>query len=281
MADSSRPVIKYGVKHLRFKEEKVSGYRLCQNKKAENPYFIENVSTNIFSIEELCYYMYHNPALLDATFVNQNLTDWVGTELGLVRLASAMNRALTENESLSGFVLPAFREISYLTYEEIKEYTALLEKLAHASVPVRIKMKGDALVRCGKHFGAIDAYRLAIEEARTSVKDTVFLSSLWHNKGTAEMKMMLYGEGLASFEKALLLDDTKENRMTYLTALLITRPSGKAEEEISRRSFDPGLVSEAEEKIRLIRQSDEGEVPDHPDEYLAGLTQQYHNATGT
>lgn len=34
----------------------MSGYILCQLKRAEIPYYIENISTNIYSIEELCYY---------------------------------------------------------------------------------------------------------------------------------------------------------------------------------------------------------------------------------
>ena len=34
----------------------MSGYILCQVKKAEKPFYIENISTNIYSIEELCYY---------------------------------------------------------------------------------------------------------------------------------------------------------------------------------------------------------------------------------
>lgn len=33
----------------------MSGYILCQVKRAKNPYYISNISTNIYSIEELCY----------------------------------------------------------------------------------------------------------------------------------------------------------------------------------------------------------------------------------
>ena len=43
----------------------MSGYILCQVKRAKNPYYISNISTNIYSIEELCYYLYHNIYLLD------------------------------------------------------------------------------------------------------------------------------------------------------------------------------------------------------------------------
>ena len=38
----------------------MSGYILCQVKRAKLPYYIENISTNIYSIEELCFYFYHN-----------------------------------------------------------------------------------------------------------------------------------------------------------------------------------------------------------------------------
>jgi hypothetical protein len=51
----------------------MSGYILCQTKKAQRPYFIENISMNIYSIEELCYYLYHNLYLADHTVFNEEL----------------------------------------------------------------------------------------------------------------------------------------------------------------------------------------------------------------
>lgn len=51
----------------------MSGYILCQVKRAKNPYYISNISTNIYSIEELCYYLYHNIYLLDETIINEQL----------------------------------------------------------------------------------------------------------------------------------------------------------------------------------------------------------------
>ena len=49
----------------------MSGYILCQVKRAKNPYYISNISTNIYSIEELCYYLYHNIYLLDETIIKR------------------------------------------------------------------------------------------------------------------------------------------------------------------------------------------------------------------
>ena len=34
----------------------MSGYILCQTKKADKPFFVESINTNIYSLEELCYF---------------------------------------------------------------------------------------------------------------------------------------------------------------------------------------------------------------------------------
>lgn len=59
----------------------MSGYILCQTKKAQRPYFIENISMNIYSIEELCYYLYHNLYLADHTVLMKNYA--TGSEMSL------------------------------------------------------------------------------------------------------------------------------------------------------------------------------------------------------
>ena len=50
----------------------MSGYILCQVKKAEKPFYIENISTNIYSIEELCYYLYNNLYLVDSSLISSS-----------------------------------------------------------------------------------------------------------------------------------------------------------------------------------------------------------------
>ena len=61
----------------------MSGYILCQTKTADSPYFIENISTNIYTLEELCYYLFHNLYLIDDTVMNERLCLWLQDELNL------------------------------------------------------------------------------------------------------------------------------------------------------------------------------------------------------
>ena len=98
----------------------MSGYILCQTKKAEHPYFVESISTNIYTIEELCYYLYHNLYLVDQTIINEDLCKWLAEELELTQLASKLRQVMEREAGAEEILYPVFKEINYLTYEELK-----------------------------------------------------------------------------------------------------------------------------------------------------------------
>ena len=75
----------------------MSGYVLCQIKKAKNPYYIESISTNIYSIEELCYYLQQNIYLIDNTIINEKLCDWIRDALGLDKLYRKLYKQLDKD----------------------------------------------------------------------------------------------------------------------------------------------------------------------------------------
>ena len=110
----------------------MSGYILCQTKKAQRPYFIENISMNIYSIEELCYYLYHNLYLADHTVFNEELCNWLRDELELVHLAAKLKGdALTEN----GMYVNAIR-----VYQKLLEREDLSEQRKGFAASVRYNL---------------------------------------------------------------------------------------------------------------------------------------------
>ena len=124
----------------------MSGYILCQTKKAGKPYFVENISTNIYSLEELCYYLYHNLYLVDSSVMNEGLCIWISEELDLPRLAAKLRPHLGKFASIEDVLYPIFKEINYLTYDELKALNVKLAKLDQEAPLLRQKQKGDALV---------------------------------------------------------------------------------------------------------------------------------------
>ena len=142
----------------------MSGYILCQTKKAAHPYFVESISTNIYTIEELCYYLYHNLYLVDQTIINEDLCKWLEEELELTQLASKLRQAREREAGAEEILYPVFKEINYLTYEELKALNGRLTELNKESTAIRKKRKGDALVENGMYVNAIRVYQKLLDQ---------------------------------------------------------------------------------------------------------------------
>ena len=61
---------------------------------------------------------------------------------------------------------PVFKEINYLTYEELKALNGRLTELNKESTAIRKKRKGDALVENGMYVNAIRVYQKLLEPFR-------------------------------------------------------------------------------------------------------------------
>ena len=143
----------------------MSGYILCQVKRAKLPYYIVNISTNIYSIEELCFYFYHNIYLLDSTILNEELCFWIRDQLGLKKLADNLYKHLDDDDMKVGdFILPVFKEINYLSLEEFRKLNQQIQQLAKEPEVLRQKRKGDYLMEHGKYVNAIKVYQKALRQ---------------------------------------------------------------------------------------------------------------------
>ncbi|MBQ3407458.1 MAG: hypothetical protein IJH11_09460 [Lachnospiraceae bacterium] len=262
----------------------MAGYRLCGAKYAQTPYYIENISTSIYSIEELCYYFYNNIPLLDSTIIGTELTKWIASELNLPKLAENMNIALERRKSISGFVTPVFRECGYLSSSQLDGYTARLSDYLQLPGPLRLKDKGDALTRTGKYSAAEAAYRQVIEDGKTAAFRPEFLSAVYHNLGVVLMRMLLFEEGLRAFEEAWKLRQSQKHVLAYVRAIAITKPEEKALMELRLKGLSEeearSVYAEAETTINFARSAANPVIPDDIDTYVRHLMEDYHNSVG-
>ena len=79
---------------------------LCQVRRAEHPYLIESIGLNVYSVEELLYFMERNIPLLDGTILNEDLVRWLKDELHMRRLSVNLSMVLQRNFSVRDFVMP-------------------------------------------------------------------------------------------------------------------------------------------------------------------------------
>lgn len=134
-------------------------YDLCLLPQAKKPYYIENIRMNIYSLEELCFYLYNNACLIDESLLNERLLDWLRDELGLTRLYRQLYDQLEKKDGIGFLVLPIFREAGYLTTSAMREYQEQLQKLEVQSADMKQKLRGDYLVKERMYGRAVSEYR--------------------------------------------------------------------------------------------------------------------------
>ena len=195
----------------------MSGYILCQTKKARSPYFIQNISTNIYTLEELCYYLYHNIYLVDQTIINEALCSWIAQELELPRLAAKLRPKLGKFASAEDILYPVSRRSIILHMKSLAATRCKAFQDGCKTPVVREKKKGDALVENGMLVSAIHVYEKLLKKEGLEQGQAGLTAQIYHNLGCA-CSYLFNEKAVECFWHAHQLDETEQSLITYLLA---------------------------------------------------------------
>ncbi|WP_330654404.1 hypothetical protein [Blautia sp. MSJ-19] len=260
----------------------MSGYILCQTKRAELPYFIENISMNIYSIEELCYYLYHNLYLVDTSVINEDLCVWIQMELELPALASKLHAKLGGAVCTEEILYPIFKEINYLTYEELKSLNVRLQKLNAEPEAIRDKQKADALMENDMYVHAIQVYRELLEKGNLEEFREGLTECVYHNLGCAYSYLFQMEKALDCFRRAYEGSRSRVSLEAYLIVFGLTRTPGEYEKMAKSLGAEKEVLQNIRDRLKAFSQIPEIPIDEkNMDAVLNRLTREYHRSTGS
>ena len=263
-------------------------YVLCHVKRAEKPFYLSEIRTNIFSIEELCYFLVNNLYLVDGEVFNEELCDWLEQELTLSRLSRTLRSRIGKFAELQELVYPVIKEINYLTYEEMKKLNAAVQAYNAESPSVRMRKKGDMLFKHGILVSAIHVYQdviARIEKAKPGKdlpeSDFSLIPVLYHNLGCAFARLFQMEKAADCFYEVYRWTGSGEDLKTYMLAYR----SIKTPLEYQNRLAELGTEKEVKDAIRdsleEFRRKPEPQVYARDfDEILEKMIAEYHRSTG-
>ena len=263
----------------------MSGYHLCQVKKARQPYFIESISTNIFTIEELCFYLQKNIYLLDQTIINERLLDWIRDELGLVRLYRKLYEQLEKGEGIGNFILPIFKEIGYLSHDEFRELQEKIREIEIQPDDLRRKLKADYLVNYRMYNNAIQEYSKLLKERNPGQMGVQFYAAVLSNMASAYAKLFLFEEAADCLWKSYETVRSNETYRRYLAVLSIYLPREEYEKRLKELKVPKAQREKVEAWVKENRElPEEGALTDEKrwesvKEFLGEKRVEYHKST--
>ena len=172
---------------------------LCKKRAAKKPYHIEALSLRIYSLEELCYYIYKNADLIGSELLSKDLTRWMARDLRAKELAVDLEEMIDANAPLHLFCNRLLSSCSYLTSREIREAVSVIEAYENKSPTERKKIKADKLMKKKRFVDAIYAYE---DLLKIDALPGQFRGDVCHNLGCAYAKLLFFREAARFFEDA-------------------------------------------------------------------------------
>ena len=135
----------------------------CGEKGTEKPYHIEDLNLRIFSIEELCYYIYSNVSLCDQELIKPELAGWIENQCKLPDLAESIRVILKKDPRAERVAAQIFAYTDYLTKQEREAVCERIRKYSQWGLDERKKMRGDYFYLDGKFQDAVKVYGEMLE----------------------------------------------------------------------------------------------------------------------
>ncbi len=180
----------------------MSGLIFCSYKRASKPYYLESAKQNIYSIEELCYFLQDNIYLLDENIMTSAFCDWLETEVEAVELAEKLRRLMEDQKSFRVFCMQIITDSGYFSKNEMQFLGMKLQKMDHQTNYENRKIKADQLMEKKRYLAAIEEYRSLLLHATDSPSDTRVSGDIWHNMGTAYAHMFCFERAVSCYEQA-------------------------------------------------------------------------------
>ena len=245
---------------------------LCQEPVTSFPYYIEGVSVNIYSMEELCYYISNNIYLLEKSFMCEELCAWVEKELHNPSLAERLRALLREDGRLSEFVLAILKAGGYCTKNEIADICTVIAQMEEKSDFECSKIRADRLMDKEKYLSSIYEYKRLLDSKEAAEEPREILGNIWHNLGTAYARLFLFEEAISCYETAYRMNQQEESYREMLYAYRCLHDEQGFIRAAREHGMDESAMQALRDELTAAGQCEEIRRFEEPLEELAQLS---------
>ncbi len=223
----------------------------CIGEIAKTPYYVLGLGMNIYSIEELCFYLCENSYILDRDIMDVKLCQWIEREIGLRSLGKHLFEMLNEEKNLNEFVTTILRHTRYCEEDELARIEKILLDNASLGFAQKRKARGDSLLAANKLSLAIEEYQYILQGMAAN-EDITLYGKILHNTGTAYAKLFLFDKAGEYYKKAYDISGDGESYKQYLATMRITKEKEEYQNTILLKGLNQEVAMELEEEINNI-----------------------------
>ena len=210
---------------------------ICREKTAETPFVFLNTKVEIYTYEELCFYIYNNTVLISKSTLSEKLFSWIRDELGMAQLAERLFALSNKVSFAQDMLVEILNAGDYYTPEEIKEYVEAWQKYKKLPRLKRYKLKADAYMLARRFIRAATIYDDIIDNEK-EIQDKVFLANVYHNRGVAAANNMDTDDARKFFLRAYELNGNPESLKSYFFVVSAEEDITTLRNEVHKMGLD-------------------------------------------
>ena len=202
---------------------------LCETSPAATSYIFPNTKIEVFSYEELCFYIYNNIALISEEHIGMPMFQWIRNELKLPELADILMRLKEKDGTdLTDLLTAILTYREYYSIDEVKEFILQRERMRNLSQAQFRKMQADGFLRYHKYLKALSIYDEILEQ-NPDMNNVKLKAAIYHNRAVALANNFELVPALDSYMKAYELTGNQKSIYEYLLLMATMRDRNEIE----------------------------------------------------
>ncbi len=175
---------------------------LCKYRRTKTPLFMEQAGVNLYSLEELAYFLYENICLVDSRFFNERLCRWLLEELDCKELTEKIRKGIAVGTETNRLIFLVVKEAGLYSETEHRELALRMERLNTLKEQERLKLRADELLKNRNEWAAIEEYQHILKMHQNHHLGMEFYSAVWNNLGVCYARQFLFEQAAECFDTA-------------------------------------------------------------------------------
>lgn len=230
----------------------------------ETPFHIAQIDYNIYSIEELAYYLYHYTAIVDRDFFTPELADYVEQVLGKRMVAQRMRELMHQKDPVQDLILLLVKCADYFDEIELVSLQKKLDERREESELQKAQERVKALEQLGKYIQAAECCTNTLQHAPKHEATPEFLAEMTGELGGIYGKMLKFDAAEASLRESMSIFPTAEVRQKMVFLLLIQGRDAEILDYREEFGLTEPVVRECERQFQKARKIYRETKPSEP-----------------
>lgn len=217
---------------------------LCSGKLAQIPFHFSLTNTNIYSIEELCFYIKENIYVMGEELYQEELVTWLKEEVDMPVISGKLGDLIKNGHSLKDVIVSILCSSDYYEEEEIQDLIQVIDQINNLSPISKLKIKADNYLLYKKYLSAARLYEQILNNKEAATLTPKEYGSIKHNLAIVYLHTISYKVAAETFLDAYSYSREAESLTQYLYALKLGKYEDEFNQAIAEYQVNDTLVEE-------------------------------------